>query len=169
MTGLPSVDFPKIQYARPLAFTPKTASAGMPKTQLTANEFQLMHCGPYMDRNLDSAPDSRVPFEPDGWQRKVLDELDSNNSIFVVAPTSAGKTFISFYAMEKILRQDDDSVIVYCAPTKALVNQIGAEIAARFQKVYKYNKSVWAIHTRDYRINNPLQCQVLGRALPLSK
>ena len=27
--------------------------------------------------------------------------------------------------------------------------------------MYKYNKSVWAIHTRDYRINNPSQCQIL--------
>lgn len=125
-------------------------------------DFQLIHCGPYMDRNLDSAPDSRVPFQPDGWQRKVLDELDAKNSVFVVAPTSAGKTFISFYAMEKILRSDDDSVLVYVAPTKALVNQIAAEIQARFRKTYKHaGKSVWAIHTRDYRINNPSGCQIL--------
>ena len=129
---------------------------------MSAREFQLAHCGPYMDRNLDSAPDPRVPFEPDGWQRKVLDELDADRSVFVVAPTSAGKTFISFYAMERILKGDDDGVLVYVAPTKALVNQIAAEIQARFKKNYKYaGKSVWAIHTRDYRINNPSGCQVL--------
>ena len=74
-------------------------------------DFQLLHCGPYMDRNLDSAPDSRVPFEPDGWQRQVLDDLDAKKSVFVVAPTSAGKTFISFYAMEKILRANDEDVL----------------------------------------------------------
>ena len=74
-------------------------------------DFQLLHCGPYMDRNLDSAPDSRVPFQPDGWQRKVLDDLDAKKSVFVVAPTSAGKTFISFYAMEKILRGNDEDVL----------------------------------------------------------
>ena len=78
---------------------------------LDDRDFQLLHCGPYMDRNLDSAPDSRVPFQPDGWQRRVLDDLDAQKSIFVVAPTSAGKTFISFYAMEKILRGNDDSVL----------------------------------------------------------
>ena len=51
---------------------------------------------------------------------------------------------------------------MYVAPTKALVNQIAAEIQARFRKTYKYaGKSVWAIHTRDYRINNPTGCQVL--------
>lgn len=121
-----------------------------------------MIASPYMDRNLDSAPDPRVPFEPDGWQRKVLDELDAERSVFVVAPTSAGKTFISFYAMERILRANDDSVLVYVAPTKALVNQIAAEIQGRFKKTYKHaGKSVWAIHTRDYRINNPSGCQIL--------
>lgn len=72
------------------------------KLQMTSTEFQLRHCGLYMDRNIDPKPDPRVSFVPDGWQRKVLDEIDRNNSVFVVAPTSAGKTFISFYAMEKV-------------------------------------------------------------------
>ncbi|KAL6716555.1 hypothetical protein ACLMJK_006122 [Lecanora helva] len=132
------------------------------KIGLDLTHFQLEYCGPYFDRNLDSAPDPRVPFHPDRWQRDVLDELDAEHSIFVVAPTSAGKTFISFYAMEKVLRADDDSVLVYVAPTKALVNQIAAEIQARFKKTYKHaGKSTWAIHTRDYRINNPSGCQIL--------
>lgn len=69
---------------------------------MTVTEFQLRCCGHYMDRDMDSKPDPRVAFEPDGWQRKVLDEIDRDNSVFVVAPTSAGKTFISFYAMEKV-------------------------------------------------------------------
>jgi superfamily II RNA helicase len=58
--------------------------------------------------------------------------------------------------MKQILQTDDDGVIVYVAPTKALVNQIAAEIQARFSKAFKYaGKSVWSIYTRDYRINNP--------------
>ena len=73
-----------------------------------------------------------------------------------------GKTFISFYAMEKILRDGNDGVLVYLAPTKALVNQIAAELQARFSKRYPgTGKSVWAVHTRDYRINNPSGCQIL--------
>lgn len=99
------------------------------KITMSQVEFQLDYCGPYMDRMLDAKPDPRVgSFVPDGWQRDVLDQLDTNKSVFVVAPTSAGKTFISFYAMEQVLRANNDDVLVYVAPTKALVNQIAAEI-----------------------------------------
>jgi ATP-dependent RNA helicase DDX60 len=129
---------------------------------LPSKDFQLTYCGPYLERSFDSRPDPRVEFNPDGWQRRVLDGIDANQSVFVVAPTSAGKTFISFYAMRKVLEADDEGVLVYVAPTKALVNQIAAEIQARYSKNFKYGgKSVWAIHTRDYRINNPTGCQVL--------
>lgn len=129
--------------------------------KLSPEHFQLLHCGPYFDRTMDSAPDPRVPFEPDAWQRRVLDEIDARRSLLVIAPTSAGKTFISFYAMKQVLESNNDDVLVYVAPTKALVNQIAAEVQARFSKNYKYSNSVWGIHTRDYRINNPTGCQIL--------
>lgn len=162
--ALPPVSIPEATQDRALAFRfalPSTTSEGL-AIKLSSKEFQLLHCGPYLDRSIDSAPDPRVEFEPDGWQRRVLDGIDANRSLFVVAPTSAGKTFISFYAMRKVLEADDNSVLVYVAPTKALVNQIAAEIQARYSKKFKYGgKSVWAIHTRDYRINNPQGCQVL--------
>jgi len=53
------------------------------KLGMSSEEFQLTYFGPYMDRNVDSAPDERVTFEPDGWQREVLDEIDGDNSVFV--------------------------------------------------------------------------------------
>ena len=118
--------------------------------------WQLRAFGEYMDRSMDSSPDPRVSFQPDAWQREVLDCLDNPKSsvlvvgedsfsvrcpyhsylasILITAPTSAGKTFISFYAMEKVLRESDDGVLVYVAPTKALVNQVAAEVYARFRK-----------------------------------
>lgn len=127
-----------------------------------AKEFQLNHCGPYFDRTIEAAPDARVRFQPDKWQREVLDLIDQRKSAFVVAPTSAGKTFISFYAMKQVLQEDNEGVLVYVAPTKALVNQISAEIQANFNKTYPHaGVSIWALHTRDYRINEPVGCQIL--------
>lgn len=139
------------------------ASTTQPEISLQPFEFQLKHCGPYLERSFDPSTDQRVPnFRPDAWQRRVLDAIDDDKSLFVVAPTSAGKTFISFYAMKKVLQSSDEGVLVYVAPTKALVNQIAAEIQARFSKSYSSTgRSVWAIHTRDYRINNPTGCQIL--------
>jgi len=61
---------------------------------------------------------------------------------FHEAPTSAGKTFISFYAMEQVLRGSDDGVLVYVAPTKALVTQVAAEIYARFSKDVKNGRAI---------------------------
>jgi hypothetical protein len=155
---------PVVATKRAVSFTTwngKMESVDM-KLGMSSEEFQLMHFGPYMDRNMGSAPDDRVPFEPDRWQRDVLDEIDANNSVFVVAPTSAGKTFISFHAMEKVLKADDTSVLVYIAPTKALVNQIAAEVISRFRKNYRHaGKTVWAVHNGDYRMNKPEECQIL--------
>lgn len=162
--GMPSIDFIPSAADRKLSFNTDFAFSNAKNLSIDIGpiEFQCRYCGPYMDRDLDSAFDPRVSFKPDGWQRQVLDELDAERSVFVVAPTSAGKTFISFYAMERVLKMDDDSVLVYVAPTKALVNQIAAEIQGKFKKTYKYaGKSVWAIHTRDYRVNNPSGCQIL--------
>lgn len=131
-----------------------------------AIDFQLAHCGDVMDRLLDSKADKRVAtFKPDGWQRRVLDAVDAKENLLVVAPTSAGKTFIAFYCIEKALRESSDAVVVYVAPSKALVNQIAAELEARYSKNYgTTERTVWSISTGEFDVHNPLKCQVLVAA-----
>jgi ATP-dependent RNA helicase DDX60 len=52
--------------------------------------WQLRVFGEYMDRSMDSAPDPRVSFHPDAWQREVLDCLDEPSTSLLVV----GKRFI---------------------------------------------------------------------------
>jgi ATP-dependent RNA helicase DDX60 len=56
--------------------------------------FQLRNFGEYMDRSMGSQIDPRVSFSPDEWQRRVLNAIDRNDSMLVVAPTSAGWVFV---------------------------------------------------------------------------
>lgn len=96
--GLPALEIASVHDQRKLSF--QFVDLGARKSswisRLDPLEFQLVHAGPYFDRNMGSARDHRVHgFEPDRWQRDVLDQIDAKNSVFVVAPTSAGKTFIS--------------------------------------------------------------------------
>ena len=57
----------------------------------------------------------------------LLKAIDADASGVICAPTSSGKTFISSYCMDKVLRQSQDGIVVFVAPTKALVNQTAAQ------------------------------------------
>ncbi|CAG8674029.1 7843_t:CDS:2, partial [Gigaspora margarita] len=107
--------------------------------------FQILYAGHLIDRNTNSVDDKRVKnFKPDQWQCEVLDVIGNNESALVCCPTSSGKTFISFYAIEKILREDDE-----------------AEVYGRFEKNYTHGgKTVWGIRTREYNENHD-KCQIL--------
>ncbi|XP_069782250.1 probable ATP-dependent RNA helicase DDX60 [Narcine bancroftii] len=123
--------------------------------------FQLQFMGAYLLRDERNDPDPRVThFIPDTWQRELLDAVDNNESAVIVAPTSSGKTYASYYCMEKVLRDSDDGVLVYVAPTKALVNQVVATVYNRFTKTLPDGMVVCGVLTRDYR-QDALNCQIL--------
>lgn len=127
--------------------------------------FQLNNVGDKLKRTLNAMPDERVLFEPDEWQRNLLDIVDKRESAIICCPTSSGKTFISYYAMEQSLRANNSDVVVFVSPNKALANQVNAEIYARFgYKTYPTNsptKSVFAIYMPDYVVGNHQTCQIL--------
>jgi superfamily II RNA helicase len=104
------------------------------------------------------------------WESPQADSRFNNTeltptSILVSAPTSSGKTFISFYLMEKILREASKSegIVVYVSPTKALVNQVEADLYARFDKSYTKGDKARTMHgvfLKEFRFNVD-ECQIL--------
>jgi hypothetical protein len=83
---------PDSEFDRPLCF--KFAKLVRSKSGRPLYEFmhitedpitwQLRLFGEFMDRSMGSKPDPRVSFDPDAWQREVLDCLDRNESVLVV-------------------------------------------------------------------------------------
>ncbi|XP_072018235.1 probable ATP-dependent RNA helicase DDX60 [Amphiura filiformis] len=129
---------------------------------MTSTRFQLQFVGQWLKRDERTDKDPRVEdFIPDTWQRELLDIVDKNASALIVAPTSSGKTYASYYCMEKVLRRSDEGVVVYVSPTKALMNQVAATVYARFNKPQlPSGKVVCGMFSRDFR-RNALTCQVL--------
>jgi superfamily II RNA helicase len=101
--------------------------------KIPSSRFQMHNLGDKLKRETRTDRDSRVEhFIPETWQRELLDAVDNKQSALIVAPTSSGKTFASYYCMERVLKEDDDGVVVYVSPTKALVNQVAATCYARY-------------------------------------
>ncbi|XP_019376606.1 PREDICTED: probable ATP-dependent RNA helicase DDX60 [Gavialis gangeticus] len=130
-------------------------------TEVGAARFQLQYMGSFLFRDERRDPDPRVHnFIPDTWQRELLDVVDNNESAVIVAPTSSGKTYVSYYCMEKVLKESNEGVVVYVSPTKALVNQVVATIYNRFTKTLPHGIVICGVFTRDYR-HDAMNCQVL--------
>ena len=98
----------------------------------------------------------RVDFSLDKWQQELLEAVDAERSCLVVAPTSSGKTFVCYYAMERCLREDDEGVVIYVAPTRALMEQVEKEVVARFVKSFqRAGRLLLGSFSRDLRYTHP--------------
>ena len=125
-------------------------------------EFQLKNIGHLLARTLRSDRDPRIfDFIPDTWQRKLFDAVDNNKSALIIAPTSSGKTYASYYCIEKVLRSNNNDVVVYVSPTKALVNQVQAFVFNKYKKNdLPAGKTICGVFTRDQRTDVE-NCQIL--------
>ena len=129
--------------------------------ELTASRFQLRHLGPHLQRPVPKAAAITVgshTFQPDDWQLRMIDAVDNRQSLLAVAPTSSGKTFISYYCIERVLQhnkgksQSCHQRVVFVMPTRALVNQTCAGIYSKYGE--KYGSECMAVWHRDQRDRN---------------
>ena len=134
--------------------------------KISSSRFQLHNLGDKLERETRTDPDSRVEhFIPETWQRELLDAVDNKQSALIVAPTSSGKTFASYYCMERVLKEDNDGVVVYVSPTKALVNQVAATCYVRYDNCFgnaigKFRKKLAPTHTHDLALWKPQQIRI---------
>jgi superfamily II DNA/RNA helicase len=76
---------------------------------------------------------SSIEFTPDLWQMRALEAIFANMSLLAIGPTASGKTFLSYVAMERVLREDRSSRVVFVAPTVTLVTQTYCEVFGMMQ------------------------------------
>ncbi len=68
-------------------------------------------------------------FTYDSFQQQAIDAIDREQSLFVAAPTGAGKTVLADYVIERALQRRQR--VIYTAPIKALSNQKYRDFSAR--------------------------------------
>ncbi len=69
------------------------------------------------------------PFAYDAFQQRAIDGINRDVSLFVSAPTGAGKTALADYVIERAL--GGGRRVIYTAPIKALSNQKFRDFSAR--------------------------------------
>ena len=85
------------------------------------------------------------PFPYDPFQQQAIEAIDRGVSLFVAAPTGAGKTVIADYCIATTRRANRQ--VIYTAPVKALSNQKFRDFAAR------EGEGVVGIMTGDVTLN----------------
>ena len=92
-----------------------------------------------------------INFEPDVVQRQGFYCIEKNQTIFVSAHTSSGKTLIAEFAIKKALKSGRK--IIYTSPIKALSNQKYSDFKKKFQDV--------GIITGDVQLNTDASCLIM--------
>ena len=91
------------------------------------------------------------PFELDTFQKEAVYHLENNDSVFVAAHTSAGKTVVAEYAIA--LASKHMTKAIYTSPIKALSNQKFRDFKSEFGDV--------GILTGDVQINAEASCLIM--------
>lgn len=91
------------------------------------------------------------PFELDIFQKEAVYHLESGDSVFVAAHTSAGKTVVAEYAIA--LASKHMTKAIYTSPIKALSNQKFRDFKTVFDDV--------GILTGDVQINPEASCLIM--------
>src|SRR3989338_2442435 len=90
-------------------------------------------------------PEPLHSFPYDPFQQRAIDSIEQDRSVFVAAPTGAGKTVLADYVIERSLSQNER--VIYTSPIKALSNQKFRDFSAR------YGQHSVGIMTGDVTIN----------------
>ena len=93
----------------------------------------------------------RWPFELDAFQKEAIYHLENNDSVFVAAHTSAGKTVVAEYAIA--LAAKHMTKTIYTSPIKALSNQKFRDFKLEFDDV--------GILTGDIQISPEASCLIM--------
>ncbi len=91
------------------------------------------------------------PFELDTFQKQAVWHLENNDSVFVAAHTSAGKTVVAEYAIA--LSKKHMTRTIYTSPIKALSNQKFRDFKDTFEDV--------GLVTGDIQINPAATCLIM--------
>ncbi|KAM0681662.1 Antiviral helicase ski2 [Glugoides intestinalis] len=92
-----------------------------------------------------------VKFSPDTFQKQAFYFLSKNQSVFVSAHTSSGKTLVAEYAIAQSNKKG--SRVVYTSPLKALSNQKFFDFKQKFSDV--------GLITGDIQVNPAARCLIM--------
>ncbi len=68
--------------------------------------YNALPCSPALESELARRYMYEDGFRPEPWQLSMLQSIEQDRSILIMAPTSSGKTLAAKYAMRKVCRDN---------------------------------------------------------------